>query len=83
MGAALGRVGGVPIQRGGRRWRGRIGRRVWLVYHVCVNHVRVHRVRLHPIHSQKVSFGQQSWGDVYDLGWGGGLLGSKVHGDEA
>ena len=31
IGAALGRVGGVPIQRGGRRWRGSIGCQLVLV----------------------------------------------------
>ena len=33
IGGAIGRVGGVPIQRGGRRWRGSIDRRFPLVYH--------------------------------------------------
>ena len=35
IGRAIGRVGGVPIRRGGRRWRGGIGRRFPLVYHGC------------------------------------------------
>ena len=32
IGGAIGRVGGVPIRRGGRRWRGSIERRLSLVY---------------------------------------------------